>query len=262
MSTVLKANRTAAMTTVFDGAWVLPSQTTTTKVGPWNIGWRWARPFVFKNTSGNLLIEIEMPGPAKTKYRYSVDSFVSGTMGSHRSFGTKGRFVGGDRFNMFSSLDQLRPGGEAVMRVVNLKKGYPALAVYGFSRTKWGSLKLPFDLKSLGAPTNSLQVSMDILLPVAPWKIAPGLWNVRAVLPVPNLATLAGKKFYGQTLFLDPPSNALGLVFSNSTEMTLGKGPAADVAAVHSLDAKLGFGGFVNVGRSGGPVLRLTGSFQ
>jgi len=262
MSTVLKANRTAAMTTVFDGAWVLPSQTTTTKVGPWNIAWRWARPFVFKNTSGNLLIEIEMPGPAKTKFRYSVDSFVSGTMGSHRSFGTKGRFVGGDRFNMFSSLDQLRPGGEAVMRVVNLKKGYPALAVYGFSRTKWGPIKLPFDLKGLGAPTNSLQVSMDILLPVAPWKIAPGLWNLRAVLTVPNLATLAGKKFYGQTLFLDPPSNALGLVFSNATEMTLGKGSAADAAAVHSLDTKLGFGGFVNTGRSGGPVLRLTGSFQ
>ena len=44
--------------------------------------------------------------------------------------------------------------------------------------------------------------------------------------------------------------------------MTLGKGSALDVAALHSLDTKLGLGGFVNAVRLGGPVLRWTGGIQ
>ena len=262
MSTNIKANRTSVPTTVFDGAYALPAQSTTTAAGPWNIGWKWSRPFVFQNSLGNLLIEIEMPGPATTKFRYAVDSFVAGTRGKHVSFGTKGKFAGGDNFNMFSNLDQLRPGGEATMRVVNLKQGYPAIAIYGLSKSQWGTLRLPFDLKGLGAPDNALQVSMDILFPVAPWQIATNLWNLRAVLPLPNLASLGGKKLYGQTFFFDRSSNALGLVFSNATEMTLGSGPATDVSAIHLLDTKLGFGGFVHPGQTGGPVIRLTGSFN
>ncbi|MFQ5506791.1 MAG: hypothetical protein ACE5F1_18630 [Planctomycetota bacterium] len=261
MASTFAQNRSGRMITVFSGAYNLPTQTGT-GVKPWNIAWKLANPFAYLNVNGDLLVEIEMPGNAQNKFRYALDAFVSGTSGSHRSFGTKGPFKTGDRYNMFSSLDQLRPGGEAKLQVVLLKQAYPALAIYGASKQRFGAFTLPLDLGRAGAPLNFLYVSMDLVLPMQVRMIAPGSFSASMVLPLPNLSALAGATLYGQTFFVDRPSNALGLVFSNATEMILGGGPAAPTNAVHGLDTSRPSGGFVFPGRTGAPVIRLTGAFN
>lgn len=262
MSSTFADNRSGRLVTLFSGSYNLPTQAAVRGVGPWNIVWKFTNPFVYLNTKGHLLIEIEMPGNARTKFRYTLDGFMAGTTGSTKSFGSKGRFKTADRFNMFSSADGLRPGGEAKMDVVLLKQNYPAFAIYGASNRNFGPIPLPLDLGPLGAPGNLLHVSFDIMFPIPTRRIAATSFSARAVLPLPNLVALEGATLYGQTFFLDIPSNALGLVFSNGTRMTLGKGKAAPFQTVHGLNTNFPHGGFAFFGKTGGPIPRLTGSFN
>ena len=103
-------------------------------------------------------------------------------------------------------------------------KQLPALDVVGKSRTKMGSLSLPFDLTPLGAPGCSLYVSPDL---VRIGRTEPGSssgyirfdWGF-----IPNDPALEGSVYYEQQFVVDPSFNALGLRASRLATCTVGRG--------------------------------------
>ena len=90
----------------------------------------------------------------------------------------------------------------------------------GFSDTKWGSLKLPFDLTPLGAPGCHLNVSMAHATP-AP--ISPVTKAGAIKLPIPGDPSLLGGSFYHQFLVQDGKANHLGFTLSNGGKGVIGK---------------------------------------
>ncbi|MEZ5989386.1 MAG: hypothetical protein R3F30_09730 [Planctomycetota bacterium] len=96
-----------------------------------------------------------------------------------------------------------------------------AIAFLGGSKTRHGSLTLPFDLGPLGAPSCSLYVSPDVLmLPFWPWKqpeIGQGWWYGQ--VPLDN--RLSGMTVYFQGFTLNS-YNALGVTSSNGVEAKIG----------------------------------------
>jgi len=89
----------------------------------------------------------------------------------------------------------------------------------GASRSKWGALTLPLDLKVLGAPGCLLLTSTDIVLTVP----TDAVGRASVPLSVPNMSSLIGKHFYGQYLIHDPGANKLNLVASPGIDATVGR---------------------------------------
>jgi hypothetical protein len=70
---------------------------------------------------------------------------------------------------------------------------------------------LPVDLTALGMPGCSLRVSPDVITLVS------GADHVATfTMPIPNVASLLGLRFFQQALVPDPASNPFGAVLSNS----------------------------------------------
>ncbi len=100
-------------------------------------------------------------------------------------------------------------------------KGTPALGILGTSRTRWGSLALPFSLTGMGAPGCSLYTDLVLAFPgVTRGILLPGLYRVE--VPVPADSTLAGGVLYGQTFVFDKTYNSLGVRASEGMKFTLG----------------------------------------
>ncbi|MCK5943458.1 MAG: hypothetical protein KAI24_15865 [Planctomycetes bacterium] len=75
------------------------------------------------------------------------------------------------------------------------------LVVFGGSNTTWGGTPLPLDLNSIGAPSCSLLVSLDVAVTVLLSNGAGSTtWNL------PNLPAAVGSMFYTQGVVLDPTS--------------------------------------------------------
>jgi len=75
------------------------------------------------------------------------------------------------------------------------------LVVFGGSNTVWASTPLPFDLNSIGAPSCSLLVSLDVALTVFLNNgQGSAIWNL------PNVPAAVGSAFYTQGVVLDPTS--------------------------------------------------------
>lgn len=98
------------------------------------------------------------------------------------------------------------------------KESSAAVLITGLSKTTWGVIPLPFDLKGLGAAGCSLLASYDFPF-VAPTS-ATG--SASLTLPVPATNSLNGLQLHQQWLVLDVPANALGFAFSNGGTATLG----------------------------------------
>lgn len=261
MSTKFRRNRTGPVQVLFAGSLSLPAQKA--GVAPWwNVVLPLRSPFLWVSRAGDLLLEIEMPGHAQRTFRYAVDGYVVGRAGSHGVFGSRGPFAAGDRYSAFTQLDQLRPGGELMLHTVGLSRPYPTYAILGISRTRFGALALPFDLAGLGAPKNFLHVSVDAVTPAPIERVDTSRYRARAVVEIPLDPSLAGRTVYAQNVSLDAASNALGAVFSNGIRATLGSGPTAPVQALFATNTVTQYGGFVFPGRSGAPVLRITGTFR
>jgi hypothetical protein len=100
--------------------------------------------------------------------------------------------------------------------VANVPHGKTTVMLSGFSRSRWGSVLLPFDLTPFGAPC-LLHTSIDLtaVLPeiggVATWTAA-----------IANDPSLLGVSFYNQAFVIDPGANMLGLTASNAAAATLG----------------------------------------
>jgi hypothetical protein len=87
----------------------------------------------------------------------------------------------------------------------------------GLSRTTFGGITLPFDLRLLGMPGCSLLCSGQFVDPMAYLGGA-----LRAALPLPLDPALQGAVFYQQALLADPAANAAGVITSQALEHRLG----------------------------------------
>jgi len=222
MSHDFAANRGDTMTVVFDKAFDLPPPGTGSP-RPFNLSFKLATPYVFLPAQGDLLIEIEIPGKP-TRTAYVIDAALSTARGTSTTFGTYGKFSSGDKLDFRNpSPEELKPGGKVELGAQGLMNGYPALAIFGFSKTQYGPLQLPFDLGALGAPGNHLYASMDLVVPLVLQPFFIG-WGGSVSIPLPDVAGLDQKQVFGQAMFIDPKSNALGIVFSNRVDMTIGSG--------------------------------------
>ncbi len=261
MSNTFGSNWASAKTQIFSGTYNLPTNPPVQGLGPWNIQFKIKKPFVYLRSRGNLIIEWETPGNAQRKAEYLVDSHRAGGAGRYTVFGTGGQFKTNDRHALFSNAASLKPGGSADLRVTGLLNNYPAIATYGFSNTRYGALRLPFDLNALGAAGNHLYVSIDLALGLPLSKLG-GFWNGTLRLPIPNQAALGGLTLYGQAIYVDAASNALGLVFSRAVAMNIaftGSGPSQIMGTPRSTATT---GNFLTRTGTDAPILRLTGGFN
>ena len=261
MSRLFSGNRQGKRSLVFSGAFNLPALTRAAP-GPFMITMAWGRPYVYQRRNDSLLLELEIPGRGGN-YIYEVDAAKIKTAGSSQSYGTSGPFKTGDKMllrNIFPS--KLVPGGSAWVEVSGLKRAYPALIFFGFSRTRFGTLPLPFNLAALKAPKNWLYTSIDLVLPVKLGQSPIG-WTGSITLPIPPNPKLQGLALYAQSFVVDPASNGLGLVWSNATQMDIARNskPARTLASFQSAAIR---GRFLTLGpiEEQTLVIELTGAFN
>ncbi len=87
------------------------------------------------------------------------------------------------------------------------------MGIFGFSRTTFGSVSLPADLASYGAPGCTLYVSLDVLFPLT---VASGksFWT----LSVPPATGLLGFRFYQQGIVFEAGANVHNGILTNAGE--------------------------------------------
>jgi len=257
MSLDFAANRTPAMTKVFDGPLTLPAPGTGSP-RPFDIRIKLSAPYAYLPTQGNLLLELEIPGKG-TLTGYVVDAAVAIPGGSNTTFGVHGPFAMGDKLS-YKNLDatQLRSGGGIEVGASGLKNMYASVATFGFSKTKFGNLTLPLDLGVLGASKNYLYTSMELVLPLPLRGMFIG-YGGSTRLPIPRIAGLGGLEMFSQSIFLDQKANRLGLVFSNRVDMKMGSGQrfTQQIVSEDSTSAKGS-----RLGEAIGNVIQFAGMFR
>lgn len=244
---------------VFSGKYDLPS-IKPVKTAPWNLTIKFTSPFSYERSKGNLLIEMEMPGVASRRYLYAVDAHRGSGGGIAISFGKDGPFASKDAYRVFSSNDYLMyPGGRLSINASGLKSAYPTLLVLGLSKTKFGALPLPFDLGPFGGTNQNLYVSLDLAVPVVPSKNS-ATYEVHGLVPVPDVKLTASLSLFAQFLFLDKPSNPLGLIGSSALELKLDPDVGSPSQSVGTIDSKATRGAFgLGTLFIGGPAIQLEG---
>ena len=260
MSNVFAANRAGTQTVIHRGDFVLPTQPPAA-IGPFNIRWPAATPFAYARASGDLLLELEVPGSAGRFDPYVID--VEYPNGLCRAVGAAGAFQSGRPHTLSCSLASvLRPGGILQLQASSFLANHPAVLWVGASATAMGSLRLPFDLGVLGAPGNTLYASMDV---VAPFPLTPlrTVFFGYALVPIPSDPRLVNATVHVQAAYQDAPSNALGVVTSNALDVVLGGDPAQHGNMLYAHDTASAKGLFL-LGSFGpaAPVVQLQGVFQ
>jgi hypothetical protein len=103
------------------------------------------------------------------------------------------------------------------LELTHLPRVPSALVWLGWSKTSWGSLRLPVDLGVVGMPGCALRVSPDVGF-VIPTQGA----NARLDLWIPADVSLLGRPFHNQAVVVDRAANALGAIVSNAGEGRIG----------------------------------------
>ncbi len=213
LTTNFASNRTGAQTLVFDGTLVLPAQTATARPFNIKIPFNKVSVFAYDKALGNLLVEMEAAGTARTDFGYMVDAHAqSTTRGFYTSYGTAGKLSTGEFARILVQDDfNLRPGRSFTISVSALRQNYPTIAFLGASGSTWGSLSLPLPLDGFGATGNALEVSPDFAFAVP--LVQSGQTYVGSLrLPIPS--TGLDLRIYSQWLFFDPAANAFGAALS------------------------------------------------
>jgi hypothetical protein len=101
-------------------------------------------------------------------------------------------------------------GGLFTIDLGNLPPDHSGLVWFGFSRTRWNSWSLPFDLTPIGMPGCSLLASAEFCFPFFNWG-GSATWTML----IPADTGLLGVRFYNQAAAIDR-SNAFGAIVTNA----------------------------------------------
>lgn len=260
MSNNFAANRSGTQTVVFKGTYALPAQPAVRGVGAFNVVFKLPTPFLYRLSSGNLLLEFVETGQATQKNEYYLDAWREGA-GYAATFGSNGPLKSNANYSVVcSATDALAPGGSIDIRASGLDRAYPSAVIYGFSNLSYGTIQLPFDLTPLGAAGNMAYVSIDLVVPLALTQSG-SAWSGARQLPIPKVAGIAGLSVFAQAIFLDPTSNGFGSVWSNGVAMTIGG--EARMQMLYQSSSTQATGSFLFGSRSrGGPVVQLNGGLR
>jgi hypothetical protein len=105
--------------------------------------------------------------------------------------------------------------GASYQLVVNqAKTNSIGLLFFGFSKTTWSGIPLPFSLAVVGAPGCNVLASGEIVVVVNTNAAGIGTYNAN----VPNDPNLCKGILYNQVFVFDPTANSLGFVATNAGE--------------------------------------------
>jgi hypothetical protein len=271
MSTTFTANHGTGFTTMFRGQLVLPAQPGFQSPAPFNIGFVFQQPFPYQRQSGDLVLEVEMPGPYTQNLFYaSIDAeMYRARQGAMSHYGSAGTLAAGGRPGIETFVDgsSVVPGG--VLRTTVRAGGpYQVLVWLGTSNRSFAGVAIPFDLTPFGAPGNHLLASMDALVATA-LQPAGSSWSVHIDWPIPATADTVGATAFAQAALVDTQANSLGLVFTAGLKVVVSPGSARAVEHSmlyhHEPTFPVGWFPVLTIGQgpaAGGPIVELRGRFQ
>ena len=265
MSKTFVSNVTSTLTMVLNaGTLNLPAQPVpTTSPANFNIGINWTAPYIFDQSKGNLILQIDLPG-AVGKSNYFVDAaqVTGGSPGSVIPFGTGGAFSSTERYQMSGNASTLAPGGSVDIGCGPFTKSYVGTLALGVSNTTWSGLNLPFDLGAIGATNNNLYVSLDVQLGFTT-VLSGRNYESKFKTAIPNGPTFSGITFYAQGWYLDQNANNAGLVTTDALAMTTARTsstPVTNLVGYYNTTSATGNHMF-GTGRWGGPIIQFSGIF-
>jgi hypothetical protein len=154
LSYTFAENETGAQTVIFSGKLVLPHQSISKPVGPWNIIFKAARPFLYQSAQGNLLMDIKNQGTKQGYSGYWIDAAELRSYATYWMRGMSGPMSDKRRYTFSSqSGSKAVPGGTIHLGTQYMSVQPSGIFFIGFSETRWGPLSLPFDLTALGMLT-------------------------------------------------------------------------------------------------------------
>jgi hypothetical protein len=262
MSTSFAANITGVPTQVLSGNYNLPALSALPSgPAPFSIVFALTTPLVFNAASGNLLLDLTSPQPA-VKSGYAVDAEYASGSGAGRvnPFGTGGQFSRPEVYKLSANPSTLAPGGTLDIFCSSFTNNYAGTLVLGLSATFWGAIPLPLDLGVLGAPNNSLQVSMNLQLPFNT-NLSSRNYISQLQAPIPQSNLYSGLTFFAQAYYLDGQANAAGLVATEGLSLTTDSTQAApETNMVGHWDFTASTGSWLVNGKPAGPVVQFLGS--
>lgn len=241
VSETFAANGSGSTTVVFQGTVTRPSYADGgLQARNWDVVLPFATPVSFQAAQGNLLIDIvganANPPVGMQTWADAAEpgggTVQFGQSGELASFDTLQLTVGGTSLAAFDMVPPLELGIGRSIDFTSELLSQPLPGVLGLALAP---LPQPVGLASLGAPGNSLYIAPDALLSLQWTPNLLGGQEARVALLVPNATTLLGVAVYGQSVVIEPGSNALGLVTSNAVELRLGDPNAT--APVRQVDA-------------------------
>lgn len=263
MSTTYASNVTSPLTKILNKAKLsLPAlPASTSQPEAFNIGLNWTTHYIFTGNQGHLILELDLPATlGKSNYIVDAAQVTGGGSGTVTPFGTGGSFSSPEAYKMSADAQSLAPGGAAVITCGNFSKSYTGTLILGLSDTTWMGNSLPFGLGVIGAPNNSLYVSMDFQVPFSTTPFGRGYQSTFSSA-IPNGTPYAGVTFYSQAYYLDSFANNAGLVATEALRLTTAKGPTSPLTnMVANYVTTSTTGTFVfGATRFGGPVIQFAG---
>jgi hypothetical protein len=262
MSMTFAANVTSPLTVVLNAkAWSLPaSAVPTASPAPFNVGINWTAPYIYDTTKGDLILQLELPGPAaKSNYFCDAERSANSGVGTVQSFGTGGAFSSPEVYALKANPAGLAPGGSLDLQCGSFSKAYVGSLIIGLSNTNWSGVPLPLDLSVIGAPKNYLYISLDTQFPF-PATGSGTNYNSTFKAPIPSGPIFAGLKFYSQAWYADANANNAGLVTSNALTLTIANsgGPITQTVG-HYLTTNTTGRYIYGANYTGGPVIKFLG---
>jgi hypothetical protein len=193
---------------------------------------KFTRPWVYSPTQGNLLVEIV--NTSTTDVIHGWDAASGATVTTTRLYGSPATTTTGTMSRNYglvfcflaptsNATPVLAATGRPILNTTfsvdlsNALASTPALLLTGVSKTLWGTLPLPLDLTSLGAPGCQLLCSPDLVFGL----VTDTAGRAKLPLSIPNDQRLNGLRWFNQYAVIDPV-NALRLAFSNGGEAIVG----------------------------------------
>lgn len=240
MSTRFDANRGPDHVKVFDGVVRVPRspvafQRPVPWIEPYTVHIDFNVPFLFRG--GALLIETVTKNQPEDAPWWPIDAAVATKTGTVQKFGTSCiPFTGPEPAT--ADPASLTVGATATFSLRGFE-GVEGLTtcILGPSKQFAGNIPLPWDLTSVGARFCYLYVQPKLRLPaqiVEPFNGPFGTLGVRIDIPLDS--ALEGTTLFAQWVLVEPRANALGMLFSNGVEATIGPSRMRNMNWLESMD--------------------------